>query len=229
MDGFNMINSTNKRGRGSTREFIYQTLKDQIMRLELKPGTKISEKDIATSLDVSRTPVRESFLKLAQEELLDIYPQSGTIVSLIDLDHVEEDRFFRESVERGVVSLACEEFTEEIAMETNLMMQELCAKKKDELRLFELDEQFHEILFRGCRKERSWQMLHLMTNHFKRFRFLRVASSMDWEVIISQHQEIFNCIKDKNPKKAEKAMVNHLRLALLEKDVLKETYPTYFK
>lgn len=224
-----MISTLNKRGRGSTRDFIYQTIKQQILNLELKPGTKISEKEISVALEVSRTPVRESFLKLAQEELLQIYPQSGTIISLIDLDYVEEDRFMRESIERSVVRLACESFTEEYSMETNLMMQELCLEKGDNSKLFELDEHFHRILFEGSKKNRTWQMLHQMNNHLNRFRFLRGSSAMDWTILVSQHKEIFQLIKEKEPERADEIMANHLRLALTEKVVLKERYPDFFK
>lgn len=219
-----------KRGRGSARDYIYHSIKDKIMSLELKPGTKISEIEMATLLQVSRTPVRESFLKLAQEDLLEIYPQSGTIVSLIDLEHVEEDRFMRESVERAIVRLACHEFTEELAMETNLLMQDFSADKRDNAKLFELDDQFHKILFEGCKKHRSWEMLHQMSHHFNRMRLLRFSeSSLDWNIIISQHKEIFQLIKEKEPDEAEKRMVNHLRLALIEKEVVKKANPNFFK
>ena len=74
-----------KKGTGSTRDFSYQILKTKILNLELKPGTKISEKEIADELSVSRTPVREAFMMLAQEDLLDVIPQIGTIVSKINL------------------------------------------------------------------------------------------------------------------------------------------------
>ncbi|WEG11105.1 GntR family transcriptional regulator [Pullulanibacillus sp. KACC 23026] len=224
-----MLTSPTIRGRGTTREIIYQTIKQQILSLELKPGTKISEKEVAAALEVSRTPVRESFLKLAQEELLEIYPQSGTIVSLIDLNHVEEDRFIRESIERSVVRLACEAFSEEIAMESNLIMQDLCVEKKDFSRLFDLDEQFHRLLFEGCQKQRTWEFLHQSNNHLNRLRLLRVYSSLDWTDIISKHKEIFKFIKEKQPEKAEAAMSDHLRLALIEKEVLKERHPNFFK
>lgn len=105
--------STEQKIKGSTREYSYQPLKDRIFHLELEPGTKISEKEIADELNVSRTPVREAFMKLAEEELLDIIPQSGTIVSRINLRHVEEGRFIREKIEKEIVALACEIFPEE--------------------------------------------------------------------------------------------------------------------
>lgn len=220
------------RAKGSTRDFTYKTLKTQILNLELKPGTKISEKEVAQKLQVSRTPVRESFLKLSEEELVEIYPQRGTIVSLIDLEHVEEARFVRENIEKAIVKVTCEDFSEEylFQLETNITMQELCGEKGNYSKLYQLDDEFHKILFYGCRKIRTWNMLQQMNSHFNRLRMLRLSTSaLNWDIIISQHKEIFQLINEKRPEKAEEVMTKHLRLAVIEKDVLKESYPDFFK
>lgn len=216
--------------RGSTRDYSYNILKEKILNLELEPGTKISEKEIAEELNVSRTPVREAFMKLAQEELLDIIPQSGTIVSRINLEYVEEGRFIREKVEKEIVMLACQEFPEEFRfrLESNIAMQELCIGQNNFLKLFELDEEFHQILFRGCNKIRTWNMLQLLNSHFKRLRLLRLARDSNWENIISQHKQIYQLIISKDAKKASEAIEQHLRLVVIEQDVLKARYPHYF-
>lgn len=216
--------------RGSTRDYSYNILKEKILNLELEPGTKISEKEIAEELNVSRTPVREAFMKLAQEELLDIIPQSGTIVSRINLEYVEEGRFIREKVEKEIVILACQEFPEEFRfkLESNIAMQELCVGQNNFLKLFELDEEFHQILFRGCRKIRTWNMLQLLNSHFQRLRLLRLSRDSNWENIISQHKEIYRLIVNKNAEQASKVMEQHLRLVVIEQDLLKERYPHYF-
>lgn len=223
--------STTKRINGSTRDFVYQTIKQQIINWELNPGTKISEKEVASQLKVSRTPVREAFLKLAQEELLGVYPQSGTIVSQIDLQLVEEGRFVREKIERAIVREACETFDPEqlFQLETNITMQELCLEKGSYHRLFELDEEFHRLLFEGCSKLRTWRMVRQMNSHFDRLRMLRLASNPDWKVVVSQHKAVFEYISERNAEKAEEAITAHLKLVNLEKEALKKRYPGYFK
>lgn len=111
----------------STREFVYETIRELIMTLELPPGSAISEKEIAEELEVSRTPVREAFLKLSEDELLTVLPQRGSFVTLIDLDHVEEARFLREQAETGMIKLACELISEQVVQQ---MQENVEAQKK---------------------------------------------------------------------------------------------------
>lgn len=222
--------STEQRIKGSTREYSYQILKNRIFRMELEPGTKISEKEIADELNVSRTPVREAFMKLAEEELLDIIPQSGTIVSRINLKHVEEGRFIRERIEKEIVALACASFPEEFRfrLETNIALQDICAGNQNFYKLFELDEEFHQILFEGTGKERTWKMLQQLNIHFNRLRLLRLSKDSHWEDIISQHKEIYQLIIHKQAKQAALVMESHLRLVVVEQEFLLAKYPQYF-
>lgn len=224
------IVSIRKRENLSTRDFVYETLKNRITELELKPGQKISEQEIASELNVSRTPVREAFLKLSQEDLLGIYPQIGTIVSLIDLDLVEEARFIRENMEKAVVKEACQIFEQEqlFKLESNITMQELCLKNESYHQLLELDDQFHRLLFEGCNKLRTWKMIRQMNSHFDRLRVLRLESNLEWDMLVSQHKSIFQFIKEKKENDAEKLIGMHLNLVNFEKKELKKTYPDYF-
>ncbi|WP_077624667.1 GntR family transcriptional regulator [Sediminibacillus massiliensis] len=216
---------------GSTRDYIYNVIKRKIINLELKPGTKISEKQISEVLEVSRTPIREAFLQLSQEDLIQVYPQSGTIVSLIDLAQVEEARFVRESLEVGIVGLACEKMSIDslIHLEANVAMQEKCDKSSNQQKLLELDDEFHRLLFEGTDKLKTWKMIQQMNAHFNRLRLLRLSSVLNWDIIISQHKEIFSLITNKNLEQAQFIIQEHLRLAVIEKSLLKKQYPDYFK
>ncbi len=62
-------------------ETVYAVLRKNIINLTLAPGTLISETDVAERLSVSRTPVREAFIRLSHEALVSIFPQKGTFVS----------------------------------------------------------------------------------------------------------------------------------------------------
>ncbi|MBJ9987389.1 MULTISPECIES: GntR family transcriptional regulator [unclassified Paenibacillus] len=222
--------STEQKIKGSTRAYSYNLLRERILHLELEPGTKISEKEIADELNVSRTPVREAFMKLAEEELLDIIPQSGTIVSRINLKHVEEGRFIREKLEKEIVALACDQLDKDarFMIEANIAMQDVCAGQNNFYRLFELDEEYHQILFDATGKQRTWKMLQQLNIHFNRLRLLRLSKDSNWENIIRQHKEIYQLIIQQDKEHAMKVMEQHLRLVVVEQDFLKEKYPHYF-
>ena len=86
----------------ATSEHVYRQLKEQIVHLELSPGTAISEIETAAKYQVSRTPVRDAFKALEAEGLLEIRPHIGTFVSLIDLRTVSDILFTRCTLEKAV-------------------------------------------------------------------------------------------------------------------------------
>lgn len=225
------MNKESKMKVGSTREQIYSLLIEEILKFRLLPGDKISEKEISEKFKVSRTPVRESFIQLSQDGLLEIYPQKGTCVSLIDLNLVEEARFMREHLEVAVIQLACETFPQEslFSLEMNLKMQEMCMKEKNYEKLFQLDEEFHQTIFDGCKKKNIWNVIQSMNMHFKRLRMLRLATNLNWDSIIHQHLLLVEAIRNKEPEVAEKIMKEHLTMVIFDKETLKKEYPTYFK
>jgi DNA-binding GntR family transcriptional regulator len=226
-----MIEPFKKISGESAREFVVRTLKTSIINLTLKPGQNVSEKEIADELGVSRTPVREALIKLAQEELVEIYPQRGTYISLIDLDIVEEANFLRVTLEKVIVKLACQTMTDKyiMALEENLKLQEFYAENKNSLKLLEIDNQFHRIIFKACKKERTFSLMESINTHFNRVRMLRLAANINLDKVLSQHREILAAIKEKNSEQAEQAMELHLDSRDIETVILKEQYPDYFK
>jgi DNA-binding GntR family transcriptional regulator len=217
--------------KGLIRDYVHDTLKKSIMELKLEPGRFISEKEVVEMLKVSRTPIREAFVKLSQEELIETIPQKGSFISLIDMEMVEESRFVRETLERAVVRQACDLLSAEqvLQLQNLISLQELCVQEKNYTRLIELDEEFHRTIMVGCGKARTWALLQQLSTHYYRVRILRLAASDDWQIIVAQHRAIVQAIREKNPDAAEQEMREHLTRVKLEKDKLKEKYPGYFK
>lgn len=102
-----------RRMRETGREYALRNLKDNIIHLELKPGSMVSENELAAQMGLSRTPVREALMELSKVRLVDVYPQRGSAVALIDHDLVEEARFMRGVLEGAVVELDCGMLTED--------------------------------------------------------------------------------------------------------------------
>jgi len=217
--------------KDSTSKRIYHLIREGIIDLNFAPGLGISEKEISEKFNVSRTPVREAFVRLSQEGLISIYPQKGTFVSLIDLDWVEEARFMREHLERAVVRLACEEFPEEniLELEMNLKFQKMYMENHDYKKIFEADEEFHRLIFEGCNKKTIWATINDMESDFQRIRVLGLSSKLRWDHIYSQHVDVYNAIKNKKPDLAEKTIIEHLTRVNFDKEQLKQEYSSYFK
>ncbi len=144
---------------------------------------------------------------------------------------VEEGRFVREKIERAIVREACRTFSDKVLfkLETNIAMQNLCLKKGSYQNLFELDEEFHYILYEGCNKLRTWDLIRQMNSHFDRLRVLRLSSNPGWDIVIEQHEKLLRLITEKKEDEAEKLITKHLNLVNFEKETLKSHYPNYFK
>lgn len=215
----------------SVSDYVYEMLKKNIVGFNVKPGERISENEISEMLEVSRTPVREAFIKLSKEDLVYVLPQRGTYISYIDLDQVEEARFIRESLEKAVIELATEQFSEDtlLKLEENLAIQKKKIENKAYGEFLELDEAFHKTIFEECNKARTWAVIEQVNSQYKRIRVLSFIANINWELTIEQHQEIIDAIRNKDTIKGQRVMSQHLKKLTIEKMELKEKYPEYFK
>lgn len=216
----------------SSRDYVYETLRTNIISLKLPPGSSIAENDVSELLKVSRTPIREAFVKLSEEELIEIYPQRGSFVSRIDLQQIAEARFVRETMEVEISKLACDIFTEDDLEDIHaiIIKQTTYNNRKNYDKLIELDEEFHRTLFEKCGKHRTWLLVQQMQTHYKRLRQLLLSVNLRWDLIIEQHQSIYELIREKDKDLLEQAIRNHLKLfVLVRSEELKEKYPGYLK
>ncbi|MFA5571339.1 MAG: GntR family transcriptional regulator [Sphaerochaetaceae bacterium] len=213
----------------SAKEYAYRELYRNILLLQMKPGEVIEEKRISLELDVSRTPVREALLELCRQRLVEIYPQRGTRVALMDGQLVEQGRFLRETVELVLLELACKSFTDEhhAQLEQNIKEQEECAKEQDMIGFFLKDNEFHRILFTACRKETVFDAMSFYMPHFMRERMLRLQM-FNTEELICDHRNILESIKRSDCRTAKIHLTDHLDHVMCDQQILLQAYPEYF-
>ena len=134
-------------GGESSREWAMRVVLQNIIHLVLPPGTPLSDKEIASFLSLSRTPVREALVLLEEMRFVDVYPQKGTFVSLLDVDDIEEGRYIRKCLESDTLIQACRSFSADgaIALEANLKMQQNALDTGDRKRFLFLDQDFDGI------------------------------------------------------------------------------------
>lgn len=214
----------------SARDFAFRVLKDNIVSLELKPGTLVSENEIAMELGLSRTPVREAIIDLSKVSIIETLPQRGSYVALIDPKMVEESRFLRKVLDKAVIQVACEKASESAiaAMEENVHLQEFYLERNDTDRIFELDNQFHRLIYVAAEKEIIYEMRSTMMLHFDRVRTLSVEAVKDMKVV-KDHREMLEAIKSGDVEMADALVEKHLNRYQIDESVIRENFPEYFK
>lgn len=193
---------------------LTQRLRDRIIRNHLKPGDRISETEIAKVYDVSRQPVREAFIKLADQGLLLIRPQRRTVVSRIAYQDVLDARFLREAIEADIVRLLAK--TRDDALIGTLRAQIELQKRvhSDDLETFtQLDEQFHRMLADAVGKAGTWSFVEGVKAQMDRVRFLSLFD-YPMALLIEQHTQIVDAVEARDLDRAEENARQHLRLML---------------
>jgi len=193
--------------------YAYRVLKNSIMSLELKPGEALSETELAKKLNSSRTPIREALSKLKEEYLIEVKPQIGTYVSLIDMNLVRQALFMRHCIEKEALKLACSSFPEDslIRLEQNLLSQKyVMGKHGSELEFHKLDEEFHRIIFSGLKLEEVWKSIQKISTHYNRLRVLSEMRFSNRE-LYEEHEQIFKLIRDKDVESVDVKVAVHLK------------------
>ena len=197
-----MINDARQK-RESAKEYAYRVLREKIISLELKPGTPLNDMEFAQMIGVSRTPVREAIIKLNEgAEIIDIFPQRGMRISLIDTDMVQEAQFLRLTLEKAIVELACDMASETDFrwFDENIALQKLYLKNNDLSKLLTQDNELHKKLFTICRKKMVYHVSQGLSIHYDRVRNLEAGTAIHDAETIKDHQNIIQAIKDKDKK-----------------------------
>jgi len=222
---------TKRLPRETGRDYALRTLKDNIIRLELKPGSMVSENELAKEMGLSRTPVREALIELAKVKIVEIYPQKGSAVSLIDYTLVEESQFMRDVLECAVIGLVCRMAVPEdlIRLRENLSQQQYVIKNEStDAGFLELDNQMHRMFFDIAEKPQIFSLMQSISIHFDRVRSLTLED-IKLMTVYHDHEMMLDAIAKKDEENAKLCMQKHLnRFRVVEKDV-HDRYPEYFK
>lgn len=215
-----------------------KTLNDQvlenivvdIMNLQLEPGKAVSVQKLADRYGVSRTPVREAVVRLQEEGLVVIYPQSKTIVSKINLERIEQERFIRNQLELGSV----EEFIQNCSVKAIAKMEE-CIQGMNGMKglgkeygVFQLDEEFHASIFKTAGLEMAYEVIQKTNTHYNRLRILSLKQEGIVEKIISEHYAILDAAKKRNGESMSELLEKHINEVEVEIHTMKKNYPEYF-
>ncbi len=214
----------------TARDYALRVLKGNIISLKLQPGTAISENELAAEIGISRTPVREAIIELAKAYLIEIYPQRGSFVSLIDPKMVEEARFLRRVMDTAVIEELCETCDEEgiRLLEENVELQEYYLSKDMTDKIFDLDNKFHRDIYVVAKKDIIYDIHSTLMIHFDRVRNLSVVTVKNYG-IVGEHRAMVEAIKAKDKEEASKLVAQHLNHYHVDEKEIKSRRPEFFK
>ncbi|MVA58779.1 GntR family transcriptional regulator [Agrobacterium vitis] len=212
----------------SVTEQVFELLYRQVVELELPPGAKLSEVDVAKQMGVSRQPVRDAFYRLSQQGFLMIRPQRATVVTHISERGVLQARFIRTALEMETVRAATERLSEEqIAALDELVQRQIKAMDAGDKMLFhELDDEFHRQICKMSGHDFAWALIRDSKAHMDRIRYLSLAFGA--QSAIDDHIEIMAALKARDGDRAAANMRVHLSRILSIISRIRESHGQYF-
>lgn len=219
---------TEVRRRSGNRRAVYETLRTKVLTLELPPGASLSENELAATLGVSRTPVRESLILLVEEGLVQVFPQVGSFVSRVDPARVADAQFLREAVELAALDDLPTDLDADVVAD---LEDNLAAQQAPELTLegfFALDEAFHHGLLRLSGHGRAWATVVSAKGHLDRARRLGLRDTASSDGFAEQHGEILDAVVGGDTARARSAMRTHLRAVFADVERIREHSPHLF-
>ncbi len=211
-------------------QHIYGDLRNLIVDMSLPPGTIISKKEIAARYGVSQTPVREALILLEEEGLVDIFPQSRTEVSCIDVQNAREAHFLRRSVEVEIARILAAGITKQQIAELRAAIahQETADSISDFSAFTYHDNRFHELMYLYAGVGGLWNIVDTQRAHLDRLRRLHLPTKGKAKSILRDHKAIVKAIAGGNPDAAEAAVRQHLKGTVFTSDELRAHFPEYF-
>lgn len=192
---------------------VFEKLREDIVRGLLPPDTPLAELDLCTRLEVSRTPVREALIKLAEEGLVRIFPQFGTFVAPISVEAVRVGQYVRENLECALVADAARGIDGPAlqSLQDNMAQQIQAHRDGKAEEFYSLDNRFHAAIALASGHPGVWDVIQQTNTQFDRVRHISVQNPDQIPLLLQQHQEIVDAITEGDAVKAKAALRRHLR------------------
>jgi DNA-binding GntR family transcriptional regulator len=214
----------------NTAHLVYRELRDDIVSMRRAPGQPIVEKEIALARGVSRTPVREALLRLAGEDLVEIFPQSGTFVARIPASALPEAILMRTALEQTTARLAAERaHAGDIARLHDLIERQRRVEARGERdRFHAADEAFHAAIAEAAGHPGIWRFIEQVKIQVDRYRRLTLPVPGRMRLVLGEHAAVVAAIEAHDPPAAAAAMAAHLERLRASIGDVRDLNPDYF-
>jgi DNA-binding GntR family transcriptional regulator len=214
----------------TTASRIYSDLRSELVSLRRRPGETISESEIALAYGVSRTPVREAILKLSDEGLVEIFPQSGIIVSRIPVAALPESIVIRKALEETTARLAAQRASSSqiLTLRAIVERQREADVAGNREAFHQADEAFHAAIADVAGYPGIWKFIQQVKIHVDRYRLLTLPQAGRMTEVIAEHEPILAAIEAHDPEAARIAMDRHLERLLSDISATQNINPEFF-
>lgn len=209
---------------------VLEILREKIVSLELKPGAVLSRSELQDSFGLSSTPIRDALLRLQEEGLVDIFPQSSTLVSRIDLAQARQAQFLRRAVEQEVVRVLAERRDPGLLDRLLGLIadQKRYARAGDFTGFSAADEMFHRSMAEAAEVPDLWDLIRRRSGQIDRLRRLHLPVEGKAAQILADHRRIVRAIAAGRTGAAEASLRDHLSKSLAFSAEMRSRHPDYF-
>lgn len=196
----------------SLSQQAYYLLRDRIVTLKLPPGTLVNERDLMDELGFGRTPIREALRRLADDDLVEVFPRRGIYVGPIDVGHLGAISEIRVELEGFVARLAAERATDDDRAQVTRLLDELAAVSgaPDEHDLIHLDQRIHRLIYRAARNPFLEAALDRYYVLALRLWFLALDRVQQLEDAVNEHRDLLEAIARGDASTAERIAREHV-------------------
>ena len=200
-------------------DHIYQTLSEEILRFDHKPGDPLSEHYLCERFAISRTPVRSVLQRLQENGLITILPRKGSIVTKLDYDIINQLIYQRVAVEsmvlRDFIQICTPAEVERVRFAFSRLSEVgqvyLENPKEFEADVFlKIDLAMHEIWFRATNNRFLWERMSGPQSSYTRFCTLDIIEGSNVCDVLADHEEMLHLIDTRNTDGIEELMRRHL-------------------
>lgn len=194
------------------RDVVFNTLREAILKGELKPGERLMEIQLAERLGVSRTPIREAIRKLELEGLVLTFPRRGAEVAKMTEKNMREVLVVRKALEVLAVEIACEVITQPQIVELKEVAKafEQSMKSKDLKKIAEADVRFHDLIYQSTGNHRLLQILNNLREQIYRYRIEYLKEESTYPSLLQEHQALIDGLKNKDKEFVKDIMKRHI-------------------
>ena len=194
------------------RDVVYNTLREAILKGELKPGERLMELQLASKLGVSRTPIREAIRMLELEGLAVTIPRKGAEVAKMTVKDMEDVLEVREALDELAAKIACNKITEEQLQTLSKVKDafEESTKTTDIKQIAMYDEKFHDVIYESTGNVRLVNLLNNLREQIYRYRVEYLKNVEVYPRLIEEHETILKALQDRNQELVVEAMRDHV-------------------